>query len=105
MSILSKPSKRLHPSGHDKAKAAVENAVKSRASREMIDRTTLGLYSLKVGDSLYGIPFCALTDKLALIAQKEILPQSNVYKVGTFCQYNGHIVRFLKPLLILDSHV
>lgn len=105
MSNHSRPSKRPHPSGHDKAKAAVENPVKSLASREMIDRTTLGLYSLKVGDSLYGVPFCALTDKLALIAQKEILPQSNVYKVGTFCQFNGLIVRLSKPLLILDNHV
>lgn len=111
--IIASAPKRAIPSGPVKAKAAVESPDKALAAKirlvaekkEMIKRTTLGLYSLKVGDSLYGIPFCALTDDMALKAQKEILPSANVYKVGTFCQYDGLVVRLARPAIVLDNKV
>lgn len=112
--IIASASKRARPSGHVIAKAAsAKSPDKELAARlrkaveqkEIVKRTTLGLYSLRVGDSLYGLPFCSLTDDMALKAQKEILPQSNLYKVGTFCQYDGRVTYLPKPLLVLDNKV
>lgn len=102
--------KRAIPSGKKGAIESPDMALASKIrlateKKEMIKRTTIGLYSLKVGDSLYGIPFCSLNDCMALKAQKEILPQANVYKVGTFCQYDGLVVRFAHPVRVLDTKV
>ena len=108
-----KPSapKRAHPSAEKGAVACSADkkiALKIRLAnehKELLKRTTLGLYSLKVGDSLYGVPFCALNDQMALKAQKEILPLANVYKVGTYCQFDGMVVRVSPPALVLDNKV
>ena len=100
------PHKRpLHQGGNDTTKAAFESPDKALAARvrkavvhkEMIKRTTVGLYSIKVG--------VALNDDMALKAQKEILPQSNLYRVGSFCQFDGLISRESKPRLVLDKGV
>lgn len=111
--IKASASKRAHPSGPVKAKAATVSPDKLLADtlrladekKQMIKRTTLGLYSLKVGESLYGLPFCAVNDSMALKAQKEVLPQSNLYCVGSFCQYDGLLRRESRPRLVLDNKV
>lgn len=72
--------------------------------KELKRRNTLGLYSLRAGDGLFGVPFCALNDSLALLAQKEILPVSNCYRVATVCLFDGSVVP-CKPQLILDKGV
>ena len=115
--LLAKPSKRLHPSAKEEAHSGAERSVamadkviaaKIRAEnseREIIKRSTLGLYSLKVKDSMYGIPFAAFTDALALTAAKQLLPLADVYKVGSFCQYDGKCSTYSRPVLILDNKV
>lgn len=108
-SIIAKPPKRLHPSGKKGAdespdKVLALNLRKAVEKKDLLKRTTVNLYSLKVGDSLFGLPYCALNDAMALRAQKEILPQSNVYRVGSFCLYDGSVIRS-RPVLILDTKV
>ena len=108
--IKAKPSKRLHPSGK---KGAVENPDKviaqklraAAAEKEVIRRSTLGLYSLKTKESAFGVPFCALNDQLALTAAKQLLPLANLYKVGSFCLYDGKCSSLSRPVLILDNKV
>lgn len=75
------------------------------AEKDVIKRSTLGLYSLKTKESSFGVPFCALSDALALSAGKQLLPISNVYKVGSFCLYNGKCSSLSRPVLVLDNKV
>ncbi len=115
--LIARPSKRPHPSAKEKAHSGAERSVAiadkviaakiraENAEREIIKRSTLGLYSLKTKDSPFGIPFAALTDALALAAAKQLLPLSDVYKVGTFCLYDGKCSACSRPVLILDNKV
>ena len=108
--IIASASKRALPSGKKGAFESPDKALAKRIrlateKKEMIKRTTIGLYSLKVGDSLYGLPFCSLNDEMALKAQKEILPHANLFKVGTFCQYDGLVTRLACPAFIRDNKV
>lgn len=107
MSNHSRPPKRPIPSGKGGAiDVALAGVLRKSAERKaFIKRSTVGLYSLKVGDSLYGLPFCALSDDMALKAQKEILPQSNVFRVGSFCLFDGMLSRLSRPVLVLDNKV
>ena len=117
---MANPSKRAearHPSGK---KGAVESPDKVLArkirsaveQKEIIKRTTVGMYTLQVPEGFmdttigvkFGIPFFALTDALALKAQKELLPTSNLYRVGSFCLYDGKTTS-CSPALVLDTKV
>lgn len=116
MRINAKPSKRLHPSGKKGALASADKVLADKlrlASEraEIVKRTTVGMYSVKVPDGYigpvgvkFGIPFFALTDALALKAQKELLPNCNVYRVGSFCLCDGKTIA-CKPVLVLDNKV
>lgn len=84
---------------------AVTALRKAEAKRNLIKSQTLGLYSLKTKESPFGIPFAALTDALALAAAKQLLPLSDLYKVGTFCLYDGKCSALARPVLILDNKV
>lgn len=117
MSILASTSKRAIPSGK---KGAVESPDKLLAAKlrsnvaksEFIKRTTIGMYTLEKPNSLktdvlgvrFGVPFFALNDALALKAQKELLPSANLYRVGSFCLYDGKVVS-QRPSLVLDNKV
>lgn len=117
MSNLSRSAKARHPSGK---KGAIESPDKALArkihsaveKREIIKRTTVGMYTLGVPNGFkdaplgvkYGIPFFALTDVLALKAQKELLPNANLYRVGSFCLYDGK-TSSCSPVLVLDTKV
>lgn len=117
MSNHSKSAKARHPSRiekrHSGALRSVDSPVKelmakirlSEEEKETIKRLTLGLYTLKVGDSPYGVPYTALSDSLALLAAKQLLPQANLYKVGTICLHNGKCTGLSKPVLVLDNKV
>ena len=85
-------------------KAIAATLAKAVAEKEAIKRSTLGLYSLKTDASSFGVPFCAVSDHYALLAQKQILPCSNLYCVGSFCLYDGKTVS-CRPRLILDNKV
>lgn len=67
-------------------------------------KTTLGLYSLKVKDGYFGVPFCAVNDHFALLAQKQLLPLADCYKVGEICLYNG-VVKSCRPFVVLDNKI
>lgn len=117
MSNLSKSAEARHPSRkekrHNGAKRNVVCPDKDLADRlravavekEIIKRSTLGLYSLKTQESSFGVPFCALSDQLALVAAKQLLPLANLYRVGSFCLYDGKISALNRPVLVLDNKV
>lgn len=106
----SRPSKRPNPSGHDTTKAAVDEnhrladvLARAEARRIARRRATVGLYSLRMADGVnFGLPYCAVNDHFALLAQKELLPLSNCYKVGEMCLLDGRI-KSVKPYVVLDK--
>ncbi len=117
MSIHSKSAEARHPSRKEKRHSVAKRSVESPdkvlsdklravfAEKEVIKRSTLGLYSLKTKESSFGVPFCALSDALALTAGKQLLPVANVYKVGSFCLYDGKCSALSRPVLVLDNKV
>ena len=117
MSNLSKSAEARHPSRkekrHNEAQRSVESAGKVladkvraiSAEKEVIKRSTLGLYSLKTKGSSFGVPFVSLSDSLALTAGKQLLPVANVYKVGSFCLYDGKCSALSRPVLVLNNKV
>lgn len=69
-------------------------------------KTTLGLYSLKTKDGeLFGIPFCAVSDHYALLAQKQVSPLTVCYRIGSVCLFDGKVIAADKPTLVLDKGV
>lgn len=86
-------------------KVLVDKLRKAEREKEMVKRSTVGLYSLKTNDSSFGLPFCSVGDHFALLAAKRMLPLANVYKVGLFCLYDGTLTKFAKPVIILDNKV
>lgn len=79
----------------------------SATRNELRKRTTIGIYSLKdtsSSDSLFGVPFFAASDNLALLAQKQLLPLANCYHVGTFCLLDGKVSSCV-PRIVLDKGV
>lgn len=98
------------PSGKKGAVESPDKAVARKIrtaieQKELIKRSTLGLYSLKTKDSSFGLPFCAASDHFALLANKQLLPLSDCYKVGTFCLYDGKVSTLSRPVLVLDNKV
>lgn len=114
MPNLSKAARAATPERKKKAhrtkSVEVPNKVDASAVRSSLDidmaerrrRSTIGIYSLKAKDGGFGIPFCAANDNFALLAQKQILPLSDCYKVGEFCLFDGRC-RSLLPSVILDK--
>lgn len=78
-----------------------------RASARRCSRAahTFGIYATRSADSIFGFPFCAASDDLALRSIKEICPLLNLYLVGRFHTDDGTLERIAKPILILDNHV
>lgn len=85
-------------------KAIVEKLHLVEEKRLLRQKTTIGLYSLKCKDGYFGLPYCAVNDHFALLAQKQLLPVSDCYKVGTMCLFDGS-VKSCKPVIILDTKV
>lgn len=94
---------RLASPSPDKLLAAKISArVKENEARV---RSTIGIYSLKTKESSFGLPFCAVSDHFALLAQKQLLPISDCYKVATICLLDGKVVSCSRPVLVLDKGV
>lgn len=117
MTNHSKSAEARHPSRKEKRHSGAKRSVVSpdkvlsdklravAAEVEIIKRSTLGLYSLKTKESSFGVPFCAISDQLALVAAKQLLPSANLYRVGLFCLYDGKTTALSRPVLVLDNKV
>lgn len=88
----------------DPKKVVAEKIRRTLELRERRKAMTLGLYSLKCKDGRFGLPFCAVSDHFALLAQKQLLPLSDCYYIGSVCLYDGAIVPH-KPTIVLDKGV
>lgn len=98
----SKSAEARHPSRKKKRHSTAERCVAdvlSRRQRELGD--TVYLYVLKDPSSdKYSFPFPSVNDNVALRAQKELSPCSNLYKVGSFCRSTGEMKQCRKTIVL-----
>lgn len=107
MSTHSKSAEARRPSRKEKrhsvAKRNVESSDSLSNKKDIKERFTIGLYSLKTSDSLYGLPFPGVSDSVAFTAAKEMLPSACLYRVGSFCLYDGSFIALSVPVLVSDN--
>lgn len=91
----------------DKVVEDLKKAEQKRLHRKL---NTIGVYTLRRAEkgSLYGFPFYAVDDKMAMsafrgmIAECPPLAGSDVYYIGTFCLLDG-IISSCRPRVVLDK--
>lgn len=83
--------------------SAINQLHKAEERRKLRAKTTINLYSLRVADHLFGVPFPAFSDDLAIKACTEICPTANLYCLGSLNALEGRIIPLRSPRLILSK--
>ncbi len=84
-------------------KSVISSLRHAECVREFRRKCTFGIYALKTKDSLFGLPFVGINDETALVANKELLPLANLYRLGDYCRFDAKIVVYKNPKIVLDK--